>query len=507
MPSEKKENKKENEKKVSIFGKLKDYGLEAMEGIRNNLDSLSDNSKKIFSGALSLFKQKQEIAVSSGDEQPLLTMKRLGELEEGETVLVDKFNVYSELDLIKKVEFLLGEYENSTNFGGKFFEKSKKLKIKLDRATNLSTFDNELLDGDIVEGNNVLAMKLVENFKTEIADYLSRDKHGRRMSKEIAEDFVDTRFKQIEKEVAKANFSVLINKENNNKIRLISDNFVFGYARINNTIINSRKEIKNNKRKLIDRDDGLADENRTIIDLVSTEIERRSQGRFDGNDWYRVGNIKAKNALDLLETKLKSGEFNHLSKNAQQWIVGSLKNFSPVKDETFEEYIERRLMKGGNLAFVYNQIIDAIKLINKNKNQNTLGREIIGSVKAKSVLDKMRHYKSLRNDVKIGYILDNNIKPRNNESLRRYFYRLSANNRGYLNEDGLVDEINILQEDDIQALVNILTEFMPSLYRFSSLSRRKKRVFTAKEVPYYDKIRSTRKEELLGKQKDRGANQ
>ncbi len=231
----------------------------------------------------------------------------------------------------------------------------------------------------------------------------------------------------------------------------------------------------------------LAEHRATLTEQLVSTVEIESRGRVDQADWYEVGGMSANEVLEILRQILnRKLEREQFSEETKRWIKNSVDIFKPAPDETFAEYMERRFMKGDRLPSIYNDIINVVKIFNKIQNERygkrkVVDRQMIGEMPAEKVFDILQINRKVKEgNSGIKFILNHKIKPEKGESLRRYFYRLTAHNRGFLREDGTIDEKKLRNDSDFKNVVKLLIDVIPKI-------KRKKLLGGVKEdIGYYE---------------------
>jgi len=208
-------------------------------------------------------------------------------------------------------------------------------------------------------------------------------------------------------------------------------------------------------------------ERKTLTESLSNALEIYINNKVDQADWYEIGSLSADKVLRMLERiKSQKGVSNGgLSDKTVKWIEDGLNVFKPAQDETFAEYLERRFMKSDQLRLpaLYNDIIRVVKIFNQTNGKVGVDRQMIGEMPVKKVFEILNGNENARENIGIKSVLDHSVQPNPKESLRRYFYRLTAHNRGFLNDDGTVDEKAMQDSDDFKEMVVLLQDIIPRL--------------------------------------------
>ncbi len=364
------------------------------------------------------------------------------ESRETEGVLVNNIVTYGDLDLYKKIDYLLYNLETSDNLN--------KIDVgKLTSQIKDASFDNnELLE----DGQNVSiniqrkTANLIEKFKKNTINLLIK-RFGQ--SENDAKMFFDSR---INNQYEPVHFKLIRKKGEDGKmhLELMSDNFIDANLK---TIAKYRN---------------------SLTEQLSMAIESKGQNKVDQADWYEVGSLNAKQVLDMLKKMSSGRNQNQFSPKVKQWINDSIDIFHPTPDETFAEYIERRFMKFG-LPGIYNDVVNVVRVFNilRNKNdakQKILDRQSIGKIPIEKVITILKMNKKARERYGIQFIINNDeVKPIKGESLKRYFYRLMANDRKCLKNDNTIDEDKLKNDPDFKNMTDILIEIIPKINKMRLL--------------------------------------
>ncbi len=461
-------NSKEFQKERGLLERLGRYGLNKIKSFSEQIgfDQVGEKTKNLFAGALSVFKRKTESVstIVSETDNAKEQMK--------DRILVDGIVVYSEMDLYIKLDYLLHELAEKGTLDG------EDIKGKMAERTKETDFSsNELLDGGMVsEEIQKKSLDLVESFKARMVNHLLNNFNG---SREEAKRFVWARFDNVHGH--KSPHFKLVEKEDEKGelfLELVSDDFIIGASsfsdldkRGDTAITNGVDEgvIKEKQFLNIKKASEMLAINRDrLTEQLVSAMEIDSNGKVDRADWYEVGGMSANGVLEMLSQALnRRAEREQFNEETKQWVENSIKMFKPAYDETFAEYMERRFMKGGRLPGIYNDIINVVKIFNgiqnKNDKKEIIDRQTVGEMPMEKVLDILRKNKKVRENVGVKYILNGKIKPIRGESLRRYFYRLTAYNRGYLKKDGTVDEEKLKNDSDFKNMVQLLIDIVPKI--------------------------------------------
>ncbi len=462
----------------SALKELKRYGLDKVESLSKQAGKIGGKIKGLFSGALSVFKKKTELIPGTVPE--LVDVDNRIE-QEDDKVLVDDIVVCSEMDLYTKLDYLLYKLKKGDNLNG---EDIREKITKLTRGTDFSS--NELLDGqEVAREIKKKSVDLVEDgFKIRTENYLLDKFNG---SKKEAKKFVEDRFKNTY-EHNPPHFKLIEKKDEKGELslELISDDFITGASTfsdleekkgvdmeigdIDKDVIKEKQFLNAEKAS-----ESLAVDRGTLTEQLVSAMEVDSNGKVDQADWYEVGGMSANEALEMLRQVLnRRVERERFGKKTKKWIEDSINIFKPASDETFAEYIERRFMKGDRLPSIYNDVINVVKIFNKIQNRNNnnekeiVDRQMIGEMPAEKVFDILSLNKKVAESSGIKFILldcRRKINPIKGESLKKYFYRLTAYNRGCLRKDGTVDEEKLRNNSDFESTVQLLIDIIPPMNR------------------------------------------
>lgn len=514
-------NSKEIQKEKGLLERLSQYGLGKIKSFSEQIgfNQIGEKTKNLFVGALSVFRKKTEPTLGVIPETIDVNKK----VEQGDNeIVVDGIVAYSEMDLYTKLDYLLHKLKE----GGVSREDRRKI-AELTRGTDFNR--NELLDGRGVGGDiQRKSVDLVEDFKMRIVKHLLNNFNG---SKDQAKKFILDRFENKYKHNP-PHFKLIEkkNKAGQPYLELVSDDFVTGTSTFSDLEKKGDTKITNGVNEEVVKEkqflnvkkasEALATNRDTLTEQLVSAMEIESGGKIDQADWYEVGGMSANEVLKILRQALNRRiEREQFNRETKRWIENSINIFKPASDETFAEYMERRFMKGDRLPSIYNDVVNVVKIFNeiqnrKNDSKNeVVDRQMIGEMPVEKVFDILRVNKKVKENSGVKFILNHKIKLEKGESLRRYFYRLTAYNRGFLREDGTIDEEKLRNDPDFKNIVQLLIDIIPKInkkrllgdakedieyYKYykpisndnnlSGARESRRRSRQPKEVPYFERV-------------------